>query len=330
MTERGPSSAGPESPVSHPSEQGTWVDRRAPGRSDRRAPERDGVTIVIPAYNEELGIEDVLISMIARMDRLVLGCPWEIIVVNDGSDDGTVEAAARVEDDRLQVLSHTENRGYGAALKTGIREARYAWILITDADGTYPDDAVEEILSHRGPYQMVVGSRTGAISNIPLIRRPPKWVLGKIASYLARRDIADLNSGLRLMRKDIVNRFVHILPNGFSFTTTITLAMLSEGMRVKYVEIDYLRRHGTSKIRPIYDTLNFLQLIIRTVMYFDPLRVFIPLAGFFLLAAAAVGFGSYFFLPHLLDSTTVLLFVTGVQMLAIGMLADIINKRLGR
>lgn len=284
---------------------------------------------MIPAYNEEGGIRAVLESLLDRMGRIAGDEPWEILVIDDGSIDRTADAVREVQHDRLRVIRHEQNRGYGAALKTGVRESRNPWILITDADGTYPDESVGEILGHRADFQMVVGARIGANSNIPLIRRPPKWVLRKFASYLARREIPDLNSGLRLMRRDVVERFLHILPDGFSFTTTITLAMLSEGMRVKYVEIDYLKRTGSSKIRPIYDTLNFLQLIVRTVMYFDPLRIFIPLSAMFVFAAAVIGVGSYLYLPKMLDSTTVLLFVTGVQVLAIGMLADIVNKRLG-
>jgi glycosyltransferase involved in cell wall biosynthesis len=305
-------------------------------------PTRQGVSIVIPAYNEEHGIRGVLDSLFTRIARLDFEGPWEVIVVNDGSRDDTArEVAAFSEivmdywddekeaEDRLILVSHDQNCGYGAALKTGVRASRYPWILITDADGTYPDEAVGQVLSHGDQFDMVVGARIGAVSNIPLLRRPPKWVLRKFASYLARREIPDLNSGLRLMRKDVVERFIHILPNGFSFTTTITLAMLSEGKRVKYIEIDYLKRTGSSKIRPIYDTLNFLQLIVRTMMYFEPLRIFIPAAGIFMFGSAVVGAGSYFLLDRMLDSTTMLLFVTGVQLLAIGMLADVINKRLG-
>lgn len=311
--------------------------------ASRIDPRQNGLSIVIPAYNEANGIRGVLDALFTRIARLGLEGPWEVIVVNDGSEDATAaevtEFAELVTDywddekqaeDRLILINHDQNCGYGASLKTGVRASRYPWVLITDADGTYPDEAVEQVLAHGDQYEMVVGARIGAISNIPLIRRPPKWVLRKFASYLARREIPDLNSGLRLMRKDVVERFIHLLPNGFSFTTTITLAMLSEGMRVKYVEIDYLKRTGSSKIRPIYDTLNFLQLIVRTIMYFDPLRIFLPTSAAFVLGSVAVGVGSHVLLGRMLDTTTVLLFVTGVQLLAIGMLADAINKRFAK
>jgi glycosyltransferase involved in cell wall biosynthesis len=288
------------------------------------------MSVIVPAYNEERGVQEAVESLMASLSGLELDIPYQVIVVNDGSRDRTAEILEGLSYENLTVVEHETNRGYGAALKTGISNADYPWILITDADGTYPPTAIGDLLSNRQGEDMVVGARTSAVSNIPLIRRPPKWVLRKLASYLSRQRIPDLNSGLRLMRRSALERFLHILPSGFSFTTTITLAMFSEGLRVKYVPIDYLKRKGASKIRPIYDTINFLQLIIRTVMYFDPLRVFLPVSATFVLASVAVGAGSFIFLPKMLDATTVLLFVTGVQLLAIGVLADIINKRLGQ
>ena len=170
--------------------------------------------------------------------------------------------------------------------------------------------------------------RTGAKARVPWIRRPPKWVLRKLASYLSRQEIPDLNSGLRVMRKDLAQKFENILPNEFSYTTTITLAMSSAGYHVKYIPISYLKREGKSKIRPIADTLNFLKLIVRTIMYFDPLRVFLPVAFLFILSAVGVALGSYTMTGLVMDVTTVLLFVTGFQMLALGMLADMLNRRI--
>lgn len=251
----------------------------------------------------------------------------EVIVVDDGSVDGTAEAIDPLVGENVRVIRHAENRGYGAALKTGFRHARHDWVLIIDADATYPEQSVPDLLEHRDTHEMVVGARTGSEVAIPLIRRPPKWVLRKLASYLSRVEIPDLNSGLRLIRKDVVERFMHLLPEGFSFTTTITLAMLSSGYNVKYVPIDYRKRAGKSKIRPISDTLNFLMLIFRTIMYFDPLRVLLPTAVAFVAISMVVGLGSAFF-GRFMDVTTVVLFVTGVQILALGLIADTLNRRL--
>ena len=174
---------------------------------------------------------------------------------------------------------------------------------------------------------MVFGARTWKNVQIPAIRRPAKWMLNRLAEYLADTRIPDLNSGMRLFRRDEARAMFNILPGGFSFTTTITLAMLTTDREVRFVPIDYLKRTGRSKIRPIHDTLNFLQLILRTVLYFNPLRIFLPIALFFLFASIAVFIYSWVALEKILDTTVVILFVAFVQMLSIGMLADIIDKR---
>jgi len=288
----------------------------------------EGLSIVIPAYNEEKGIGPTLSELKDELRKLNLDVPLEVIIVNDGSKDRTAELIEPYLDDLLRMVSHSRNQGYGASLKTGLEAARYSWILITDADGTYPNVHIPEILESRHDFDMVVGARIGAKTHIPLIRRPPKWALRKLAEVLSQNEIPDLNSGFRLMRRDVVRRFYNILPNGFTFTTTITLAMFSAGFRVKYVPINYNKREGSSKIRPIYDTINFTKLIIRTIMYFDPLRIFLPIAVLFMGGAFAVGLGTYLFGERIWDTTVVLLFVTGFQMLVLGMLADTMNRRL--
>lgn len=287
-----------------------------------------GVTIVIPAYNEEKGAPPVLREMLDMLESKLDGIPWEVLVVDDGSKDRTVEAIEPFVGERLKLIRHRVNKGYGAAIKTGVANAAHPWILITDADGTYPAAHIPELLEHRAHYHMVVGARVGPNAAIALLRRPPKYALRKLASYLSRQDIPDLNSGLRLMRKDLLQRFENILPDQFSYTTTITLAMFSAGLHVKYVPIEYLKREGKSKIRPIADTIGFTKLIFRTVLYFDPLRVFIPAALMFILASVAVGFGSWAITGKVMDVTTVLLFITGFQVLMLGMLADMLNRRL--
>ena len=246
--------------------------------------EHAGVSIVIPAYNEERGAGPVIEEMLALLRRELANIPWEVLIVDDGSSDRTAEVIAKYESDELRLIRHPHNRGYGAAIKTGVNAAAHPWILITDADGTYPAKHIPELLSHRRNFHMVVGARTGPKAAVAMLRRPPKYVLRKLASYLSRQDIPDLNSGLRLMRKDILQRFENILPDQFSYTTTITLAMFSAGFHVKYLQIDYLKREGKSKIRPIADTIGFTKLIFRTILYFDPLRVFIPAAGLFIIA----------------------------------------------
>jgi glycosyltransferase involved in cell wall biosynthesis len=288
--------------------------------------EPDGVTVVIPTFNEVQGVAKVLAELLELLERELAGVAYEIIIVDDGSTDRTADAVRPFESDKLRLLRHPSNRGYGAAIKSGVRVAAYSWILITDADGTYPASHIPELLAYRGGFQMVVGARRG--EQVSLIRRPPKWVLKRLASYLIRQDIPDLNSGLRLMRKDVLQRFQNILPDRFSYTTTITLAMFSSGYDVKYIPIEYMKREGKSKIKPIADTIGFAKLIIRTVLYFDPLRIFVPVSAVFVMLAACVAIVSYLLADRVMDVTTVLLFTTGVQMLAIGMLADMMNRRM--
>ncbi|MDQ1273167.1 MAG: hypothetical protein QG591_1797 [Planctomycetota bacterium] len=280
-------------------------------------------SIIIPTYNEKEGILQVIESL--QLLRITHGNQWEIIIVDDGSTDGTSELIGNLQD--IVLLRHPFNRGYGAAIKTGIRHAKYNTLIISDADGTYPAQDIPRLLAQLSKSDMVVGARGNNNSNIPLTRRPAKWMLNKLANYLTGIKIPDLNSGLRAMKKDVVVKFFHLLPDGFSFTTTITLAMLTNDYAVEFIPIEYKMRSGRSKIRPIRDTLNFLQLIIRTVLYFDPLKIFLPMSAFFFIASIVVLVLSYLFTPKIMDITTVILFISSVQILAIGMIADLIDKR---
>lgn len=245
-------------------------------------------------------------------------------MVDDGSADQT---AQRAEEAGARVVRHPINRGYGAALKSGIRRAAYEHVVILDADCTYPPEALPELLDAGDDLDMVVGARKKGKVHIPLIRRPAKAFLRWLASYLSGYPIPDLNSGFRLMRKAVVQRYVGLLPNGFSFTTTITLAMLVSGYAVKYVDIEYHKRTGRSHIRPIRDTLGFFALILRTVMYFNPLRIFMPLALTFITAGVAVFLLTWAYADRPLDTTSLLLIVTGIQLGAVGMIADVIARR---
>jgi glycosyltransferase involved in cell wall biosynthesis len=286
-----------------------------------------GLSIVIPIYNEKDSIEET----ISQFSQIQISTDFdiEIILVNDGSDDGTEEVLEKISKHNFNVISHPINSGYGAALKTGIRSAKYNYIAITDADGTYPNERVQEFYHEtvEKSLDMLVGARIGSNVKIPLIRKPAKWVLKMLASYLANIKIPDINSGFRIMKKTVVEQFFNVLPDGFSFTTTITLAMLTNGHAVEYKPIDYNKRGGKSKIRPIYDTLNFVQLIIRTVLYFDPLKIFLPLSGLFL-GSSLLLLLYRIFVEKAFGATSIILFICGIQLLAIGMIADLIDKRL--
>jgi len=276
------------------------------------------VSIIIPAYNEELKIKNVLDNLLKSIKSWDIEC--EVIVVDDGSVDKTAEI---LKEYNIQLIRHEQNKGYGAYLKTGIHFAKYNIIAITDADGTYPIDKVPELVSFMSEYDMVVGSRK--YMELPLITRPAKWFLNKYANYLVKYKIPDLNSGLRVFKKDIYSKFKRLLPNGFSFTTTITLALLSSDYPVKYIPIDYFKRAGKSKIKPISDTINFFSLITRTSLYFNPLRVFMPVA-LLLLILGLVSFGYDIYTRDITDKT-MMLFLWGMQFGIIGLLADMISKK---
>lgn len=283
------------------------------------------LTVVVPAYNEAEAVPPFLERLKAVLDGC--GGTYEVIVVDDGSRDGTGAALATLAGSGwARVVTHERNRGYGEALKTGIANAAHEDILITDADGTYDPSDIPKLLALADEADMVVGARSGKGAQIPLVRRPAKWILRALANFLLETRIADLNSGLRLFRKAQATPLFAILPPGFSFTTTITLAFLSRGRRVAYVPIGYHRRSGTSKIRPIRDTLNFTALILKTVIYFRPLRVFVPLSLLFLLSGA--GLLAYWAIArHAFSMPGVMLLLTGVNLAAIGAIADlIVNK----
>jgi glycosyltransferase involved in cell wall biosynthesis len=211
-----------------------------------------------------------------------------------------------------------------------VRHATHEWIAIIDADGSYPADQIPELARHLSRADMVVGARTKAGAAIPLIRRPAKQFLTWLASYLTDSRIPDLNSGLRLFRRSLALEFLHILPSGFSFTTTITMAALNNNYVVEYIPVDYLKRTGSSKIRPVRDTLNFLMLILRMTLLFRPLKIFFPLCLFFLLTAVTTWLGGVYLFARLFDNAVLLQVQLAVIALMIGMLADLINVRLRR
>jgi glycosyltransferase involved in cell wall biosynthesis len=285
------------------------------------------LSVVIPAYNEAAGISPVLNELSAVLARA--GIDYEILVVDDGSSDGT-EAAVRAAADTLdavRVLSHERNRGYGASLKTGIHAARAEIVAITDADGTYPSESLPGLYRRLvdDDADMVVGSRTGKNVHIPLLRRPPKAVLRLLANYLSGHKIPDLNSGLRVFRRKVAIERFNLISDGFSFTTTITLAMLARGKRVIFEKIDYHKRTGSSKIRPIADTFNFVVLILRVSVYFEPLKVFLPLSG--TLAVVGLAYAGLQVSQGNLGEGPVLLLVSALQVLLVGLIADMISRR---
>lgn len=279
------------------------------------------VSILIPAFNEESGIGDVIDSIRQLMESHKI--PGEILIIDDGSTDTTAQVVTARD---VRLIQHELNRGYGASLKTGIRSAKHDLLLITDADGTYPVEAIPELLRLMNDGDMVVGARTGEHVKIPLLRRPAKWILQKLANYLAQEKIPDLNSGLRVFRRELAERFFSLFPDGFSFTITITMAALTSHYRVKFMPINYYRRKGKSAIRPARDFLGFLSLIVRMTVYFNPLRVFLP-ASLILFGIGLIKAMIDFFLHNYFGVGSAIALLTSVQILGLGLLADLTIRR---
>jgi glycosyltransferase involved in cell wall biosynthesis len=281
------------------------------------------VSIIIPAFNEHVSVGGVVQDVLHVLyENRIEG---EVIVVDDGSKDGTGDVARRAG---ARVMRHRSNRGYGSTLKTGIMAASHNLILITDADGTYPVKYIPELLQGLDEADMVVGARMGKNVAIPLVRRPAKWVLNKLANYVTGRRIPDLNSGLRAFRKNIARQYFAVLPDQFSFTTTITLAMHCDNYAVRYVPVDYLPRKGKSKIVP-WDAASFAVLILRTATMFRPLRVFLPIVGLCLTYGGAKMAIDMMRDPNI-SASALGAFMSALIVLLIGLLADGVALRLGR
>ena len=281
------------------------------------------VSVVVPAFNEEKAVGLVLDDIIAVMTPL--GIPYELIVVDDGSTDQT----RAISEARLQVtvISHPHNRGNGAARTTGVKAAKGHYIIMTDADGTYPISAFPQMIEELAHCDMVIGAREREMGTLKWLRSLAKEFIKALASYMTQTKIPDLNSGLRAMKRELVLEFLPILPKTHSWVSTITMAFLSSDYIVKWLPIAYYKRIGRSTFHPIRDTYNYLMLVVRTVMYFNPLRFFVPLT----LVLLSVGFGKmiydiFAYRFHFAPSTVILVLM-GVQIGAIGLLADLIVRR---
>ena len=235
------------------------------------------ISIIMPAYNEASAIGEVLDKLIptAKENR------WEVIVVDDGSNDGTGKIA---EEHGAKVLTHPSNRGYGASLSTGVRATNADVVVFIDSDGQQDQSDIPRLLEHIGQYDMVAGTRTKD-SYIDLHRRLGKRILKWFADYLAKEKIPDINSGFRAFRRDILLRYLHLMPQGFSFSTTSTLAMLKGDHQIKWIPIKTTKRIGTSTVKQLKHGPETIMLMLRLTVLFDPLRVFLPVSGILMLLA---------------------------------------------
>jgi len=294
----------------------------------------NGVSIVIPVFNEEKGIGEVIKEILEEISKTKIN--YELIIVNDGSTDSTNSILSDIKE--IKLLTNLQNIGYGASLKRGILKAQYNYIIITDGDGTYPTSGITKIISNKERSDMIICSRTSNNVKIPLIRRPAKFIIKLVAQYLVGKKILDINSGLRGFDKNIAIKFFNLLSDKFSFTSSLTLCMLYNNKLIEYFEIDYLDRKGKSKIRYL-DFFTFLSLIFKLSFYFNPMKLFSPLSLFFFI----IGFLkiimdfimgyisnknlSFIFFEETMSLSSFLLISLSLNFYFFGLLADSLAKR---
>ena len=283
------------------------------------------VSVVLPVFNEKGHLLTELDRIRASLEASSL--TYELVVVDDGSTDGSAEQLAEVPGVRFIRFPH--NRGAGSARKAGTHAARGRVVAWTDADMTYPNDRIPELVKELEGHDQVVGARTSEQGTAKALRIPAKWLIRKLAEYLSGSRIPDLNSGLRVFRRDVAAQYLHLLPAGFSCVTTITMAFLANGYSVKYVPIEYSPRAGRSKFHWWADTRRYLLQVVRLVLSYNPLRFFMPVGlTLITLGLAKLGF-DLFDKAGRVGTNTLLLFFAAFQVIAIGLLADLV-VRLGK
>ncbi|MDD4270822.1 MAG: glycosyltransferase family 2 protein [Pirellulales bacterium] len=283
------------------------------------------LTVLLPTYNEELAIEAVLDEIVAALSGESIR--YEILVVDDASTDATAALAERYAADcwqcRVRVIRCPENRGAGAARKVGIRAAQGELVAMLDADGTYPAECIPELLKHFPAYDQVNGARTSEQGTLPWLRVPAKWFIRKLACYLTGQSIPDLNTGLKAFKREAMLPWLWVVPDGFSCVTTMTLAFLTNGYAVKYVPIPYRTRIGRSKFHPVKDTAAYLSTVLRMVLYFRPLKVFLPLSALVIALGVLMSIASFAVTGSMQESNIVVL-TAGFMTCMLGLLAEVI------
>ena len=285
------------------------------------------LSVIIPVYNEEGAVGQTIKNLQAAFERFALA--YELVVVDDGSTDGTANILRTLP--HIHAIRHRRNTGYGSALKTGLRHAKGKWIAIIDADGTYKADDLVRLynLAQVRHLDMLIGDRSKDMSSVPWYRRPGKVFVTWLAMFLLWQRVPDINSGLRVFRRDMAEKFMHLYPQGFSFTVTITLAALTSNYLVEWEAISYAKRIGESEIR-FWNGLthtfpNFVALVIRIITYFKPLRFFlVPAAVLFSIGVVNLG-RTIAFQDNVTDASLLLL-LASLQICLMGLITDVIVK----
>ena len=290
------------------------------------------VSIILPCYNEQDHVVAEVERICAAMDAS--GYTYELAAYDDASTDQTLarlrEAAPRFP--HLRVVHFDRNGGSGTVRRIGTQQARGEVVVWTDADMTYPNERIPELVQmlEKDPSaDQVVGARTSEEGTHKILRIPAKWFIRKLAERLTNTTIPDLNSGLRAFRRQVALPYLRLLPPGFSCVTTITIAFLSNQHEVRYVPIEYAKRAGTSKFRFVSDAYRYILQVLRMVMYFNPLKVLMPVALTLLGLGIAKGIFDTVVHPLRLAVNTVLIFVTGLIIASLALLADLIVRSRG-
>ena len=278
---------------------------------------RPQVSVIIPAYNEAGSIGPLLDRLSQAVEEGLGAC--EVILVDDGSTDGTAEEA-RKSHPVVSVVQHPYNIGAGAAVKTGIRKARGEILVLMDADGQHDPKVIPNLVKQCDRYDMVVGARQRG-SQASWHRSLANGVYNRLATYVTGNRVEDLTSGFRAMRREVAARFVALLPNGFSQPTTITLCAMRGGFSVLYFPIEAAARTGKSKIKLLSDGTKFLLIIAKICMLFSPLKIFLP-ASLYLFLIGLGYYGYTFYNEHRFTNMSMLLFTTSVMVFMMGLVAE--------
>lgn len=274
------------------------------------------ISVIIPVYNEQNTISQVLNNLKQELGNL--GMEYEIIVVNDASIDRTSEILQGLAG--IKIINQPYNKGKGACLKTGAQQAKHDWLLFFDADGQHGPEYIKEMLKYTNGYDLIAGQRMGYQG--PWIRQPGKIFIHWLARYLLGQKIKDFNCGLRLIKKKEFLRFAHILPDGFSCSTTTVFAFLKEKLNIKFVSVKVNKRQGgKSLVRP-RDALTYSMLILRLIMLFSPLRFFLPISFILFILAVIILLYDIFIIQAFHNMTIGLLLFSSIMIFFFGLLAD--------
>ena len=296
------------------------------------SPQKPYVSIILPCHNEEGHVIAEVARICEAMD--LSGYAYELVAYDDASTDGTLgrlqEAAPGFPN--MRVVHFHRNGGSGTVRRIGTQQARGEIVVWTDADMTYPNERIPELVQmlEKDPQlDQVVGARTSEEGTHKFLRVPAKWFIRKIAEVLTNSSIPDLNSGLRAFRREVSLPYLRLLPPGFSCVTTITIAFLSNQHDVRYVPIGYAKRSGKSKFHFVRDAYRYILQVLRMVMYFNPLKVLMPVALVLLGLGLAKGVYDMVVHPLLFAVNTVLIFVSGLIIATLALLADLIVRSRG-